>query len=198
MTASVGTYTVSDFSCSVGPVTFSNINVAPVTSGSGTVTLSNFSPFTTVVDGQTQYGLDLTYSSNTGFSGGEADVAWTYDVSSTPTMPLDDAYAELTGGSHGASALIALNETLSNGKTLSLTGGGTTSITFDRIDMLHAAKDQQNMASPGSAAFTSVMGNGFSTDVIPEPSTWAMMLLGFVGLGFLGYRQTQKGQGATA
>ena len=26
----------------------------------------------------------------------------------------------------------------------------------------------------------------------PEPSTWAMMLLGFAGLGFLGYRQTVK------
>jgi hypothetical protein len=26
----------------------------------------------------------------------------------------------------------------------------------------------------------------------PEPSTWAMMLLGFAGLGFLGYRQTAK------
>ena len=26
----------------------------------------------------------------------------------------------------------------------------------------------------------------------PEPSTWAMMLLGFVGLGFVGYRQTVK------
>jgi hypothetical protein len=28
--------------------------------------------------------------------------------------------------------------------------------------------------------------------VVPEPSTWAMMLLGFAGLGFLGYRQTRK------
>jgi hypothetical protein len=27
---------------------------------------------------------------------------------------------------------------------------------------------------------------------VPEPSTWAMMLAGFVGLGFLGYRQTAR------
>jgi hypothetical protein len=26
----------------------------------------------------------------------------------------------------------------------------------------------------------------------PEPSTWAMMLLGFAGLGFMGYRQTKR------
>jgi hypothetical protein len=25
----------------------------------------------------------------------------------------------------------------------------------------------------------------------PEPSTWAMMLLGFVGLGFVGYRKSR-------
>ena len=27
---------------------------------------------------------------------------------------------------------------------------------------------------------------------VPEPSTWAMMLLGFAGLGFTGYRRRQK------
>jgi hypothetical protein len=31
----------------------------------------------------------------------------------------------------------------------------------------------------------------FQSD-IPEPSTWVMMLLGFAGLGFAGYRSTQK------
>ena len=28
---------------------------------------------------------------------------------------------------------------------------------------------------------------------VPEPSTWAMMLLGFAGLGFMAYRRTKKG-----
>ena len=27
---------------------------------------------------------------------------------------------------------------------------------------------------------------------VPEPSTWAMMILGFLGLGFLGYRKSSK------
>jgi len=27
---------------------------------------------------------------------------------------------------------------------------------------------------------------------VPEPSTWAMMLIGFAGLGFAGYRSTQR------
>ena len=33
---------------------------------------------------------------------------------------------------------------------------------------------------------------GFSVAAIPEPSTWAMMILGFLGVGFLGYRRRAK------
>jgi PEP-CTERM motif len=32
------------------------------------------------------------------------------------------------------------------------------------------------------------------TTGIPEASTWAMMLLGFAGLGFAGYRKTKRGE----
>jgi hypothetical protein len=31
-----------------------------------------------------------------------------------------------------------------------------------------------------------------SVSGVPEPATWAMMLLGFGGLGFAGYRRSQK------
>ncbi len=33
--------------------------------------------------------------------------------------------------------------------------------------------------------------------LVPEPSTWAMMLLGFAGLAFAGYRQTKKANAAS-
>jgi PEP-CTERM motif len=35
--------------------------------------------------------------------------------------------------------------------------------------------------------FTLVIGT-----VVPEPSTWAMMLFGFVGLGFMGYQSAGR------
>jgi len=40
----------------------------------------------------------------------------------------------------------------------------------------------------------------FSLDgsVVPEPSTWAMMLLGFAGLGFAGYRRARRARPASA
>ena len=34
--------------------------------------------------------------------------------------------------------------------------------------------------------------NGFLANTVPEPSTWAMMLVGFAGLGFFGYRASRK------
>jgi len=40
---------------------------------------------------------------------------------------------------------------------------------------------------------TEVTGTlSISLATVPEPSTWAMMLLGFAGLGFVSYRRTRK------
>jgi hypothetical protein len=36
------------------------------------------------------------------------------------------------------------------------------------------------------------------TSTIPEPSTWAMMLAGFAGLGLTGYRRAKRGRAALA
>ena len=38
----------------------------------------------------------------------------------------------------------------------------------------------------------------FTLTAVPEASTWAMMLIGFAGLGIAGYRATRKGADATA
>jgi hypothetical protein len=99
-TASVGVYEAAGFSCNVGPVTFSDISVLTTTSGSGVITLSDFSPFTAVVNGVTEFGLHLSYASNTGATpGSQADVAWTYDVSKVPS--LTDVFAVFAGTTTG-------------------------------------------------------------------------------------------------
>ena len=51
---------------------------------------------------------------------------------------------------------------------------------------------RRNPAPTFNAAFS------LTGAVVPEPSTWAMMLLGFAGLGFAGYRQARKARPASA
>jgi outer membrane lipase/esterase len=45
-----------------------------------------------------------------------------------------------------------------------------------------------------TAAAHMVIADAFltATGAVPEPSTWAMMLLGFAGIGFLAYRRKSK------
>jgi hypothetical protein len=55
--------------------------------------------------------------------------------------------------------------------------------------------------SPGYHEYlvTYVEGNGAPSVLqvsVPEPSTWAMMLAGFAGLGFLGYRRNKAADSA--
>ena len=47
---------------------------------------------------------------------------------------------------------------------------------------------------------TSPITDEFSVSgtVVPEPSTWAMMLLGFAGLAFSGYRRARAGHATLA
>jgi PEP-CTERM motif-containing protein len=41
---------------------------------------------------------------------------------------------------------------------------------------------------------TGSVAAGALTAAVPEPSTWAMMILGFFGIGFLAYRRKNQGQ----
>jgi hypothetical protein len=60
---------------------------------------------------------------------------------------------------------------------------------------IHGSNFDQLQAYPGSGAnFTGTFT--VATPVVaavPEPSTWAMMILGFCGLGFMAYRRKQSG-----
>jgi hypothetical protein len=52
-----------------------------------------------------------------------------------------------------------------------------------------------NLTAKGSGGF----GLDFAVGgAVPEPSTWAIMLLGFAGLGFAGYRRARAGHGTVA
>jgi hypothetical protein len=76
---------------------------------------------------------------------------------------------------------------------------------FDRLGIV--SNDGETLKSvtistPGSESFKEFKQVQFSgTGIIPsipEPSTWAMMLAGFAGVGFVGYRASRRETAATA
>jgi hypothetical protein len=71
-----------------------------------------------------------------------------------------------------------------------VTPGSTNTLTFIIADANDTALD--------TAAFIQGLGNAPPPIGTPEPSTWAMMLLGFAGVGFLGYRRGARARAAAA
>jgi len=60
-------------------------------------------------------------------------------------------------------------------------------------DLAHTGTLNINVLTP-NASLSFLSGANYSsiTDAVPEPSTWAMMLLGFAGIGFTAYRRKNK------
>ncbi len=57
---------------------------------------------------------------------------------------------------------------------------------------------QFDVLSPGAwTIMPEQLAFNLTFTAVPEPSTWAMMILGFAGLGFIGYRQARKAVSAT-
>jgi hypothetical protein len=188
VTGSVASYVaLGAGGCMVGTVVFSSIAVNPITSGSGSVVLGNFTPFTN--GGES--GLSLNYSANTGTTANSAaDVAWTYNVASVPA--LTDAFLSFAGNVTGTGTA-TVSEALSNGVTLSLNAPGSTTQTFAPIGSLGVIKDQNDFSGSAGSASSSILQNAFS--VVPAPLAGAG-LPGLVaacgGLLALARRRRQK------
>jgi hypothetical protein len=64
---------------------------------------------------------------------------------------------------------------------------------FTTFQRLETGSEQSNgfayVAGPGAKSLTNFY-NGVS-DTVPELPAWAMLLAGFVGLGFVGYRRAR-------
>ena len=187
-TAPVSTYTATGFSCSVdnGAIVFSNINVTSTTTNGAVVALGNFIPFS-VGD---EFGLTLTYSANTGTPPSVADVAWTYNVSGSPSIV--DAYMAYTATTTGTGTT-SLSETLSNGVTLALNGPGVQTTNFAPVSDLGVIKDQNNFSGSDGRATASVLTDAFS--VAPIPGTLPLLAGGLIGLFALGRKRKQRQTG---
>jgi PEP-CTERM motif len=64
-------------------------------------------------------------------------------------------------------------------------------------NFFQVALSSAGFISPGATLDFSVSYNR-STTPVPEPATWAMMLIGFAGLGYAGYRRAREPRAANA
>jgi PEP-CTERM motif-containing protein len=78
--------------------------------------------------------------------------------------------------------------------------GSTASVTLDtlKLDGGAGSPTYYLVFTGTSNGKLSVGGTVSTAPAVPEPATWAMMLLGFTGLGYAAFRRSAKGHGVLA
>jgi hypothetical protein len=95
----------------------------------------------------------------------------------------------ITGTVDGLS-ITGLSHPLGSGLGFTLSNGVTVGIFEDSFSLpANEFKDVISAVAPNDNGF----GEFTVTAAVPEPSTWAMMILGFCGVGFMAYRRKQNG-----
>ena len=126
----------------------------------------------------------------------------TFDTSNSTTTPYyDPSFTQVYHGTLPAIASGALDLNLSTAFNYNPSQGKLL-LTIRNNDLssgnslfLDADLNNPNINWRGSAFpydFNEGLVTGFNVSAVPEPSTWAMMILGFAGLGFLAYRRNSK------
>lgn len=178
--------------------------VMPITANAGTVTLS----FEEVPDGSammdipnigpTSYFVPVYVGPTVNNVFGELDLQVTKDASG-----LFDGTVDILGENGFTSGVLGKTSTPNGITYFSGSFQGATLLGSNNIELpLFFLNEtftipEQTGSSPFSAAFElSPSIDGSITMVAaassPEPSTWAMMLMGFVGIAYAGYRKARK------
>jgi hypothetical protein len=149
------------------------------------------------------YDLTLTAT-----SGGTINGSGSFTVSSAPLTGLNQVsdYEQSPGSGDGTLSGLTINI---DGDTFTLATKNSgsnplvrfTSGTLNDITYAGVAADGDSLMMTSDFVFfivtsrTQEMGSFTATlaPAVPEPSTWAMMILGFCGLGFMAHRRKQNG-----
>jgi hypothetical protein len=126
-------------------------------------------------------------------------LAITENVTDGPLAPLggEHHYAEANNGSDPYNNNILVQSYLSaqgyvtDGSTPWLTGQAY-SPTSGEMDYLSLVDDAYHPSLGNETFITGTVTSVAFSSAVPEPSTWAMMILGFAGVGFMAYRRKSK------
>ena len=147
------------------------LNASIIPTGAGTVTLpfsGNMYPLNSGGSNDSA-AFETAILKGTFFNSGAGGGAVSFTVGSD-----DDSFVYLNG------VLIGQNPGI-HGVT-SVTFNGTDIAGTNTLEIFYADREQ-------TGAFLSVDASVALTAAVPEPSTWAMMILGFFGIGFMAYRR---------
>ena len=114
----------------------------------------------------------------------------------------------ITGSDPGSNGIGGCSSTAATQASLGITAycpGREPIVSFDENGTLVTLSDTGHIIDTGNYDFINGSTDGNESikwnligseatrgGTIPEPSTWAMMLLGFAGLGYAGYRKTRE------
>jgi hypothetical protein len=173
------------------------------TTGLAVEDYGSYTAGTLIPDGSTLGSLTYSFSTASGLGGVVTDLYNSFSGNSLaakqvagPLSNVDYFYTDegftVTFPTAVTAVGIFSNTNLPVAADLTTSSGSTGSITFSSYDTNTFVFLGFTSSTPfTSATFVSTTFNVPEIEygsAVPEPSTWAMMLLGFAGLGFAGYR----------
>jgi len=186
--------------CTFAGLLFNNFVYTPSADGAG-VTEIPASDVTVGFDFLANIGSGLIFSAPWEVTNGELDGTITYDVTPvSKTQKLEDEALVLGGAGISCNCALppgdgAVSGTEGDLETY-LNKEASQELDFTEFPVvtgLSIETDISVSAGPFSSAGVMSVSNLFSSIYsVPEPSTWAMMLIGFAGLGYAGWRRRSK------
>jgi hypothetical protein len=191
--------------CTIGGLLFNNFDYTPSADLVAEIPASDVTVGQDFIEG---LGSGLIFSANWDVTNGELDGTITYDVTvvnkaknlTDETLLINGATLSCNCSSPPGDGLIDVTEDTGNANLdVFKNKEGAEELdtaTFPGVASDFVTTELDISAGPFSTASIQSTSNLFS--VVPEPTTWAMMLIGFAGLGWAGYRQRHKLAGAAS
>jgi len=168
--------TQADPSAGLGAGPFGTVTVTDIVGGvTVDVTLSSGAKFVNTGGPHTPFAYNLNLQP-TSFTGLTSGFFFQAPANDTPWGSFTNGIG-ITGGNGAANALAG---------PLDFTLGGITTANFVNNTLGHIFAADILIVSTGATG--AVTGPG-GVSSVPEPSTWAMMILGFMGVGFMACRR---------